>query len=68
MNPAILGLVRGLGVVVATAVLTYFGDAAHLNGIVSVSVAGIISSLALMLEHAIEDNTGKALFGAVRAK
>lgn len=63
-----LGFVRGLGMVILFAVLTYVGDASHLNSVVGVSMAALISSAALALEHAIENVTGNALFGAVRAR
>lgn len=68
MSPAILGFLRALGVIILTAVLAYVGDASHLDGVVSISLAGIISSLALGLEHSIENKTGNALFGAVRSR
>lgn len=68
MNPAILGLIRGIGVAILMAVLTYLGDASHLNGILSGSLAAIISGVALMIEHSIENSTGNALFGAVRTQ
>jgi hypothetical protein len=65
MSPSLLGFVRGLGFTVLLVVLNYLGDAAHLSGLVSVSTAALVSSLALALEHAIENKTGNALFGAV---
>jgi hypothetical protein len=68
MNPATLGFVRALGTVAVVAVLSYLGDAAHLNGIVSESVAAIIAALALGLEHSIEEKTGNGLFGAVKVR
>lgn len=66
MSPAILGFVRGLGTIILMSVLTYVGDASHLNGLVSAAGASIIAGLALALEHAIQNGTGNALFGAVR--
>lgn len=68
MNQTTLGLVRGLGVAVLMAVLTYLGDAAHLNGILSGSLAAIVSGVALMIEHSIEASSGSALFGAVKVR
>lgn len=67
ISPALLGLIRGLGTAVLLAGLTYLGDVSHLNGILSVSVATIVSALALSLEHYIEGKNGNALFGAVRS-
>jgi hypothetical protein len=68
ISPAFLGLIRGLGTAVLLAGLTYLGDASHLNGVVSVSVATVIAALALSLEHYIEGRTGNALFGAVTSR
>lgn len=65
-SPAVLGLLRGLGVVVLSAVLTYFADVTHLQGLVSPPVAALIASIALGLEHAYEAKTGNAAFGAIR--
>jgi hypothetical protein len=66
ISPAVLGFLRTLLTVAIISVLSYLGDAAHLNGVVSASVATLIAALAMGAEHAIEANTGKALFGAVR--
>lgn len=68
MNPSTLGLIRGLGIAVLMAVLTYVGDASHLSGVLSTSIAAIVSAVALMVEHSIEGSTGKALFGTVRTR
>lgn len=68
MNPSLLGLVRGLGIAVLMAVLTYLGDAAHLSGVLSIGAAGIVSALAMSFEHYIAENSGKALFGAVAVR
>lgn len=68
MNPALLGALRGLGLVVLVAVLTYVGDASHLTFISNPWIEALIASAALALEHQIEDKTGKALFGAAKTK
>lgn len=65
ISPAVLGFLRALGTVALTAVLTYLGDATHLNGIVSGGIATLIAAIALGIEHNIESNSGKALFGSV---
>jgi hypothetical protein len=49
-------------------VLAYLGDASHLNGVVGVGLASLISALALSVEHAIGDVLGQHLFEAVRVK
>lgn len=68
MSPSVIGFLRALGVVILTAVLSYLGDASHLNGVVSTSIAALISAIALGLEHSIEEKKGTALFGAVRTR
>lgn len=68
LTPAQLGLIRGLGVAIIMALLTYFGDATHLNGIVGPSIGAVISMMALSLEHYLASGTGTALFGAVNTQ
>ncbi len=67
ISPAVLGFLRTLLTVAIIAILSYIGDASHLNGLVSGTLATLIAAIAMGLEHSIEANTGKALFGAVRA-
>ncbi len=64
LSPAVLGFLRGIGVVVLAAVVTYLADATHLQGIVSAPVAALIAAVALGLEQHVSSTTGKALFGA----
>lgn len=66
LSPAVLGFMRGLGVAIVVAVLTYLGDAANLNGLVSPTLAALIAAIALAAEHGIQAKTGNALFGAVK--
>lgn len=68
MNPAVLGLIRGLGFAVLVAVLTFLGSATNLTGVLNPATASLVAALALALEHAIEARTGNALFGAVRTR
>lgn len=68
LTPAQAGFIKQIFLLVAFAVLTYVGDASHLNGIVSPVVAGVIAALAGALESKLKagsDNT-TALFGAVK--
>ncbi len=65
ISPAVLGLLRGVGFVVLTSVLTYLGNATNLTSVLSPQVASIIAIIALALEHKVEGKTGNALFGAV---
>jgi hypothetical protein len=67
IDPKYLGLIRGIGMTVLTAVLTYLGDAANLAGVFSAGIAGVIASIALAAEHSIEARGNGALFGAVRS-
>ena len=64
-----LGFLRGLGMAILFAILTFLGNAVNLGGIFSPVVAGIIASAALAWEHSLAaaSTTGKALFGLVRA-
>lgn len=61
-----LGIVRGVLFAAVMAILTYLGDAAHLNGVISESGAAVIATLALGLEHMLEQTSGKAMFGAFK--
>lgn len=65
LTPAQLGALRGLAVIVLMAVLTWLGDASHLNGILSAGAASLIAILASSLEQHLASGTGTALFGAV---
>jgi hypothetical protein len=67
MNQTMLGIVRGLGVALLTTTIAYFADPAHLT-FLSASTGALISAMLLSLEHYIEGDTGRALFGAVRSK
>lgn len=68
MNPALLGLFRGLGFAVLMAVLSYLGNAANLSGVVDTSLAAVISSIVLAIEHSLASKGDTALFGAVRTR
>ncbi len=67
MNQYVIGLLRGLGMVVLTAVLNYLANAANLQGIVSPTIASLISVVVLAIEHGVSA-PGTALFGAVRSR
>lgn len=64
ISPAVLGFLRGLGVVLIMAGLSYLGVAEHL-AFLPPWVAALVAMAALSAEHGIEGSTGKALFGAV---
>ncbi len=65
ISPLLLGSLRGLGVVLLAALLTYMGNTANLP-FLSPEVAGIVAALALGIENHITAKTGSALFGAFR--
>lgn len=65
ISPAVLGMLRALLVAIIMTVVTYFANAANLNGVVSGSLATIISMIALAIEHSMASGTNTALFGAV---
>ncbi len=68
LNPAVLGLVRGIVFAVLLAILTVLGNAANLHGIVPEAFEGLIASGALALEHWLESRGQGALFGAVNRR
>lgn len=68
LTPSQISFIKGIGIVVVVSILTYLGDAAHLNGIVSPVIATLIAALASSYEAHLREQTGAALFGAVRAR
>lgn len=66
LSPAVIGFIRGLGMVALLAVLTYLGNAANLTGIVTPVLATLIASGALAFENSLTAKTGNALLGAVK--
>lgn len=68
MNYKLIGLLRVLGTIGILAVVQYLGDVSHLAPFMSTSLSVIVAGIAGIIEHMIEDNTGKALFGAVKVK
>ena len=67
MNPLLLGALRGLGVAVLIAILSWLGNAANLP-FLNPETATLVAAVALAIEHQIEAKTGKALFGAARLR
>lgn len=66
ISPAILGLLRAIGVMLVVSLVHFLGDAANLTPFMSSSVASIVAMISLAFEHSIEEKTGSALFGAIR--
>lgn len=66
MNYKLVGFLRGLGVVVLLAVLSYVGNATNISFIENHFVQGLIVAIVAAVEHSIEENKGKALFGAIQ--
>jgi hypothetical protein len=65
---AILGVIRGAAFVAIVAILTYLGDASHLQGILNPETASFVAVAALAVEHWVEGKGKGALFGAVRSR
>lgn len=68
LSPGWLGVIRGLGFVVVLAIIHFLANAANLQGAVGDTVAALIATLALGIEHAIEGSGGGALFGAANKR
>lgn len=68
MNSATIGALQGLLVAVIMAIVTWLANSANLNGVVSTSMAGIISMIALSIERYMASGTSTALFGSVSTK
>lgn len=64
LTPAQIGALRALGVIILMAVLSWVANAENLNGLVGATAAGLLSMVALSLEHYFSA-PGTALFGAV---
>jgi len=68
MSPALLGLLRALGVILLASIVHFFTNAANLDGVVGQSIAPIVAMIALAIEHSMESRSGNALFGLVRSQ
>lgn len=67
LSPFWLGVLRGIGYPAVTLVLAYFSDVNHIMSAgVSLTTATLLAALIAGIEHAVEGQTGNALFGAVR--
>lgn len=69
ISPAVLGVLRSAASVAifgaSLAILSFFADATHLNGVVNDSLAALIAAIASGIEHNMESKGSGALFGAV---
>ncbi len=61
-----MGLLKGLGVAILGAVLSFMANAANLQDLVSPPVAALIAAIALGLHDHIQSKTGNLLFGAIK--
>ena len=64
MSPALIGFLRGLGLVILMAILAFLANATNLNGLVNPTVGSLIAIIALTLEHAFSP-PGTALAGTI---
>ncbi len=65
-SPIVLGFLKGLGVAVLGAVLSFVANAANLQGLVSPPIAALLAAIALGLHDHIQSTTGSLLFGAIK--
>lgn len=65
LTRAQIGFIKGIGIVLLTAVVGYLANAANLNGVVGGSAALIIAGVASSLESYIQSKGAGGLFGAV---
>lgn len=68
MSPAVAGFIKGVGLVVVVAVVSYLADAAHLTGVLNPTLATIAAGVFSAIESSLKASSGgtTALFGAVR--
>lgn len=67
MSQAVIGALRGIGLVVLLAVLAWLANAANLSGLVNPTVGSLIAIIALTLEHAFSP-PGTAFAGTIGKK
>lgn len=67
MNSKIIGFLRGLLYSIVMVILAYIIQNLGGSGILPVGISTIVVGVLGMIDHALESNTGKALFGAVRS-
>lgn len=68
ISPALNGFLKGLLIVVVSAVAAYVGDVANLTPLVGASSATIIAAIVSALESKIKSETGNGLLGAVKVR
>ena len=68
LSPSVLSFLKGLGLSLLTALLSYLSVASNLTGIVPAVAVPIVIGVVALLESALNKKTGVALFGIARAK
>lgn len=70
ISPSVAGFIKGIGIAVILAVVTYLGDSSHLGTVVSPSIAVLVAAVASAIESSLKASSGgtSALFGAVKLK
>jgi hypothetical protein len=68
ISPAQNGFLKGLGLAVLFAFLSYISDTSHLAPVVSGGVAMLITSLASSLESYLRDKHAVGLLGLVNVR
>ena len=67
ISPALVGALRGLGVVIVFAIVTWATNSMNLAPVFGNSAATIIAMVALAIEHVMSPN-GTALAGSVNVR
>lgn len=67
LSPATIAFLRGLGMSLIIATLTFAASATNIDPVFGTAAGGIIATFALMFEHVLSPN-GTALAGSVRIK
>ena len=70
ISPATAGFVKGLLIAVVLAVVTFVGNTANLEGLVTPAIATVIAAMASAIESSLKAKSGgsTALFGAVKVR
>jgi len=70
LTPSQAGFIKGLGLTILLAILSFFTDAANLTGIVGPTLSALIVAVASAIESSMkaDDNGETGLFGTVSIK
>jgi hypothetical protein len=63
LSDGVIRFLKGILSVIVFSVVSYLANSANLTGVLNVSIATIVSGLALVLEGYLKDKGNGALFG-----